>query len=103
MPGVAVFFRRLAHGNISPRQIYSEIKRYEAERTSNQSTYWVIFELLWRDYFRFVALKYGNKLFFADGILGRNVEWKTNQTLFNAWKGMKVNHDPYRWIYVGQV
>ncbi|PIO31814.1 hypothetical protein AB205_0058980, partial [Aquarana catesbeiana] len=25
---------------------------------------WVVFELLWRDYFRFVALKYGRRIFF---------------------------------------
>ena len=42
----------LAAGCLSPRQIYSEIRRYESEHGSNQSTYWVIFELLWRDYFR---------------------------------------------------
>lgn len=42
----------LAHGNISARRIYHEIKRYEAERKANKSTYWVTFELLWRDYFR---------------------------------------------------
>ena len=36
---------------------------------SNQSTYWVIFELLWRDYFRYVASKYGNKIFHSGGKL----------------------------------
>ncbi|GFN80946.1 cryptochrome dash-like [Plakobranchus ocellatus] len=30
----------LAHGCISPQKIYWEIKMYENERTSNQSTYW---------------------------------------------------------------
>ena len=42
----------LAHGNLSARTIYHEIKKYESERKANKSTYWVIFELLWRDYFR---------------------------------------------------
>lgn len=42
----------LALGCISPRTIYAELKRYEAARTANKSTYWVEFELLWRDYFR---------------------------------------------------
>ena len=64
---MTIWLRRLAHGCISPRQIYWEIKHYERERTGNQSTYWVIFELLWRDYFRFVALKYGNQLFVLGG------------------------------------
>ena len=33
-------------------QIYWEIKKYEAQRTANKSTYWVIFELEWRDFYR---------------------------------------------------
>ena len=31
----------LANGCISSRQIYHELKKYEAQRTSNKSTYWV--------------------------------------------------------------
>jgi deoxyribodipyrimidine photo-lyase len=58
----------LAVGALSPRFIYYEIQRYERERISNQSTYWLIFELLWRDYFRFVAHKNGAALFQAGGI-----------------------------------
>ncbi|PWK26262.1 deoxyribodipyrimidine photo-lyase (single-stranded DNA-specific) [Arcicella aurantiaca] len=60
----------LANGCISPRYIYEEIKKYEAERTQNESTYWLIFELLWRDYFRFVAMKFGNKIFYKSGLKG---------------------------------
>lgn len=29
-----------------------QVKRYEEQRGSNKSTYWVIFELIWRDFFR---------------------------------------------------
>ena len=42
----------LAHGCLSSRTIYHEIQKYESERKANKSTYWVVFELLWRDYFR---------------------------------------------------
>ncbi|XP_059157337.1 cryptochrome DASH-like isoform X2 [Physella acuta] len=80
----------LAHGCISAKKIYWEIKRYEKERTANQSTYWVIFELLWRDYFYYIGLKYGNKLFFAGGIKGDNVKWKTNEQHFKAWQEGKT-------------
>lgn len=58
----------LANGCISPRYIYEEIKKYEAERTQNESTYWLIFELIWRDYFRFVAMKFGSKIFYKSGL-----------------------------------
>lgn len=59
----------LSLGCISPRKIYHEIKKHEAQYGENDSTYWVIFELLWRDFFRFTFLKEENKLFQHRGIL----------------------------------
>ncbi|XP_059070962.1 cryptochrome DASH, chloroplastic/mitochondrial isoform X2 [Cryptomeria japonica] len=53
----------LAYGSISPRYINEEVKRYERERVANASTYWILFELMWRDYFRFISIKYGNSIF----------------------------------------
>lgn len=76
----------LALGCISPRYIYEQIKKYEVERTANQSTYWVIFELLWRDYFKFVALKYGNRIFYMNGLQDKHVPWNTDMKMFDAWK-----------------
>ena len=58
----------LAQGCLSPKKVYQEVKRYESERKENKSTYWLIFELLWRDFFRFMAKKHGNKIFLASGI-----------------------------------
>ncbi len=76
----------LALGCISPRQIYQEVKRYEKERKKNSSTYWMIFELIWRDYFRFIAKKHGNSLFYEDGIKGEVRPWDQHQGRFEAWK-----------------
>lgn len=76
----------LTHGCISPRKIFWEIKQYEQERTANQSTYWVIFELLWRDYFRYVALKYGNQIFYEGGVQNKRIPWKQDKAMFEAWK-----------------
>jgi deoxyribodipyrimidine photo-lyase len=76
----------LAYGCISPRQIYEEVKRYEAERVANDSTYWMVFELLWRDYFRFITLKYGSRLFKASGIqYDLEVRWNHRRDLFEKW------------------
>lgn len=58
----------LSMGCLSPRQIYWELQRYETERVKNESTYWLVFELLWRDFFRFTALRYGTRLFKPSGI-----------------------------------
>ncbi len=76
----------LANGCISPRYIYEEIKKYESERTVNESTYWLIFELIWRDYFRFVAMKFGNKIFLEKGIMNKSINWKHNRNIFEKWR-----------------
>jgi len=58
----------LALGCISPRFIYQELKKYEQQFGSNESTYWLVFELLWRDYFRFLMKKHSSKFFQQVGI-----------------------------------
>ncbi len=75
----------LAAGCISPRQIYHEVKRYERQITKNSSTYWLVFELIWRDYFRFVAKKYGNRLFYAKGIKNKALYSSKDQVAFQSW------------------
>ncbi len=76
----------LANGSISPRAIYHEVEAYESERTSNSSTYWVKFELLWRDYFKFVAMRYGRKIFFPGGIQDKSVDWQDKPRIFEKWQ-----------------
>ena len=75
----------LAQGCLSPQFIYQQVKRYEEKVISNESTYWLIFELLWRDYFYLSAVKHGAELFKAGGI--KNIEYRgsQDQTLFNKW------------------
>jgi deoxyribodipyrimidine photo-lyase len=62
----------LALGCISPRYIYQELKKYETEFGANDSTYWLVFELLWRDYFRFMMKKHQSKFFQSAGIKNNN-------------------------------
>lgn len=75
----------LALGCISPRTIHEEVKRYEKERKKNQSTYWLIFELIWRDYFRFITKKHGNKVFKIEGIKNTRDSWRRDSADFQRW------------------
>ena len=76
----------LAQGCLSPKKIYHEIKKYEAEYGANKSTYWLIFELMWRDYFRFIGKKYGTRIFLRGGVKGEaNPEWKNDHRLLDLW------------------
>eukprot|EP01006_Ploeotia_vitrea_P019562 TRINITY_DN51771_c0_g1_i1.p1 TRINITY_DN51771_c0_g1~~TRINITY_DN51771_c0_g1_i1.p1 ORF type:complete len:560 (-),score=51.74 TRINITY_DN51771_c0_g1_i1:672-2351(-) len=76
----------LAVGAISPRKIYWEIKAYEDKRVANKSTYWVIFEMIWRDFFRFFAIKHGSKIFWPGGTIGRKPAWDDNDEALERWK-----------------
>jgi deoxyribodipyrimidine photo-lyase len=84
----------LSLGCISPRIIYQGIKDYESQRIENQSTYWLFFELLWRDYFKFFAKKYKNKIFLKSGVSSAQqaqFEWpdtefdKKSKYIFQKW------------------
>ncbi len=75
----------LANGSISPKQIYYAVKRFEKEEVSNQSTYWLIFELLWRDFFKYISMKHGSRIFQIGGILNKDLEWSTDSEEFENW------------------
>lgn len=76
----------LAQGCLSPKKIYSELKKYEEERTSNKSTYWLFFELMWRDFFRLIGKKHGNAIFQKIGTKQEtNTDWKDDMDIFQKW------------------
>ncbi|KAK9741672.1 hypothetical protein RND81_03G121200 [Saponaria officinalis] len=82
----------LASGSLSPRFIYAEVKKYERERLANDSTYWVLFELIWRDYFRFLSIKCGNSIFHLGGPRRLDYKWSQDSALFDSWKEGKTGY-----------
>lgn len=75
----------LANGSLSVRTIYWEVKQFEKEYFHNDSTYWLIFELIWRDYFKYISLKHGNNIFKIHGVLNNKYQWNKNQTNITNW------------------
>ena len=76
----------LSLGCLSARQVKSELKRFEEEVESNESTYWLFFELLWREYFQWIALKHGKHLFSRHGLKPENIiEQGFNKRAFEKW------------------
>lgn len=75
----------LALGCISARSVVAEIKRYEQERVANESTYWLYFELLWREFFQLIGRKHGRRIFFRSGIQQRSKTWRQDQRDFERW------------------
>jgi deoxyribodipyrimidine photo-lyase len=83
----------LANGSLSAKTIYWKIKAYEKEFGANDSTYWVIFELIWRDYFKYISLKYDAKIFKIGGILDKKYHWNTNKKIVQQWINGETKDD----------
>lgn len=75
----------LAWGCLSPREVFVEVKKFEDEVVANDSTYWLIFELLWRDYFHYLARQQGARMFLQEGIQGLALDWSGDTDLYDAW------------------
>lgn len=84
----------LAQGCISPRTIYYELKKHENKFGANDSTYWLVFELVWRDFFRFMFKKYPNKFFLRQGIkIAPSEHSEHNDDVFEKWKSGSTGVD----------
>jgi deoxyribodipyrimidine photo-lyase len=84
----------LALGCISPKFIYHEVKRFEHEVQANDSTYWLIFELLWRDFFRFSFKKNPLAYYQLHGILGESDRKPTrNKQAIDSWINGETQND----------
>jgi deoxyribodipyrimidine photo-lyase len=75
----------LSLGCLSPRYVFDEVEKYESERVKNDSTYWLIFELRWRDYFRFISAKHGDRIFYKSGLQKLCLPWKQDWKRFELW------------------
>ena len=58
----------LANGTLSVKILLNRLRLYEAQVIANDSTYWIWFELLWREYFHWYAMVHQQKLFWFRGI-----------------------------------
>ena len=61
----------LANGSLSVREVAAQIGEHEQCHGASKSTYWLYFELLWREYFHWCALRDGDALFRPAGRRGR--------------------------------
>lgn len=81
----------LNEGCISPRRVYEEVREYERERVTNDSTYWLVFELRWRDFFQFQFVCHDDKHFTRGGIRERtDIDWNEDEEGFERWTAGKT-------------
>ena len=74
----------LATGALSPRQVMAQLRAFEQAQGANEGSYWLWFELLWRDYFRLLHLQYGQALYRARGLSERPLAAHNTQG-FKRW------------------
>ena len=83
----------LANGALSAAQIYQALQDHEATYGGNDSTYWICFELLWRDHFRLMMQRFGGQLFRRDGLAKSPVASAThNPQGFKRWCAGQTGH-----------
>lgn len=58
----------LSHGTLSVRWLWHQICKFEQQFGSNEHCYWLRFELLWREYFRWQQRKFGCQIFRPHGL-----------------------------------
>ena len=81
----------LANGSVSVKYIFKSLKEYEEEVEKNDSTYWLYFELIWRDFFKYVSMQHKDKFFNKDGIYGEDKEWSDDKDVLLNWINGKTN------------
>jgi deoxyribodipyrimidine photo-lyase len=83
----------LATGALSARQAWAAIQAFEAQQGATDSTYWIGFELLWRDHFRWLHLKYGERLYWLRGLSDAALQISThNARGFERWRTGQTGH-----------
>ncbi len=83
----------LAIGCISPRRIYEKIKQEESRTFESDSSYWIYFELLWRDFFHLLMKYSGNKLFLKSGIKEINYNFRKDKKSFDSFFSASLGVD----------
>jgi deoxyribodipyrimidine photo-lyase len=76
----------LALGCLSAKKILHTVNEYEKKFGANESTYWMKFELLWREFFQWTLKKYGNAFFQFGGIRGIDKEITICTDTFDSWR-----------------
>ncbi len=83
----------LAWGALSPRRIYHELRTLEKVVGPCQGIQALIYELVWRDYFKFLAKISGESFFDLEGIQHRSREYIQNTELLERWRRGETGDD----------
>ena len=83
----------LAYGCISPRQVHQKLCEFEAQYGANPGTQAIRYELQWRDYFKFLSIRFGSRIFTSKGIKDLEPESIPDRETYELWCEGKTNHE----------
>ncbi|MGQ9864057.1 MAG: DASH family cryptochrome [Bacteroidia bacterium] len=75
----------LASGCVSVRRVYKLVRDSELHEGPSPSTQHFLWELLWREYFRWLAYRYQGQFFFERGLRHKKLPWRREVDLFGLW------------------
>lgn len=75
----------LASGALSPRVAFAALQQCEASQGASDGSYWLWFELLWRDHFRLLHLQHGKRLYRERGLAAASPGQRHNPQGFARW------------------
>ena len=75
----------LSTGCLSPHQILQKLNQFEQNVEANESTYWIRFELLWREYFQWLAHRHRVRMFYRGGTQGKKCRHCFYPERFQRW------------------
>lgn len=75
----------LANGCLSVRRVLEHLHQYEDNVVNNESTYWIFFELLWREYFQWYVKCHKQRVFAFTGVNGNKPATSFYPERFRKW------------------
>jgi len=83
----------IALGALSPNTFYHAVKEAENTTLDRKRVEQIILKLLWRDYYRFMFKKHGNRFFHAQGLTGDAPDpLADDEDNFRRWKSGKTGN-----------
>ncbi|WP_053335635.1 FAD-binding domain-containing protein [Salinispira pacifica] len=81
----------LAVDALHAHDVGRSIREYEQQRVANESTYWLIFELLWRDFYYYLFRSVGDLMFTPRGFKmiqspGLQESWRSDKDIWHRFR-----------------
>jgi deoxyribodipyrimidine photo-lyase len=75
----------LALGSLSAAQINEALAKFEQQNGKSEGSYWMWFELLWREFFRLQMAVHGSRMFQMGGITNKTQPVSLDSEQFKSW------------------